>query len=98
MEAVMKVSSFSVFVLLMVISFPITSDAFSRRSHHSEMGPQSAPLNSSQTQSQSEGNSRNASAQAVPEPPVLLLMSFGIGLLGVGTLFQRLRRPDGSSR
>ena len=91
----MKVSGFSVFVLLMLISFPVTSDAFSRRSHHSEMAPQSAPLNASQTL----GDTRevSASAQAVPEPPVLLLMSFGIGLLGVGVMVKRLRRPDGSA-
>lgn len=82
-------SCFSLFVFLMLISFPVTSEAFSRRSHHSEMTPQSAPLNTLQTQTRDD-----VSAQAVPEPPALLLISIGIGLLAVGLTFKRFRRPD----
>ncbi len=77
----------SLFILFMVLSFPLTSDAFSRRSHHSEMGPQTAPLNTNQT------IRHDVSPQAVPEPPALLLMSIGIGLLAVGTVVKRFRRP-----
>ena len=88
----MKLCVLSLFVLFMSLSLPITSDAFSRRSHQSEMGPQSAPLNTSLT----HGDTRDVSAQAVPEPPVLLLMSFGLGVLAVGALVKRYRRPHGS--
>ena len=85
-------SCFSLLVFVMLISFPVTSDAFSRRSHHSEMTPQTAPLNTLQTQPQT----RDVSAQAVPEPPALLLISIGLGLLAVGLTFKRFRRPDSS--
>jgi hypothetical protein len=81
------VSGISLFVLFMVLSFPVTSDAFSRRSHGSEMGPQTTPLNTSQTHGHD-----NVSAQAVPEPPVLLLMSIGLGLFSVGAIVKRVRR------
>ena len=76
----------SLLILFMFISFPGTSDAFSRRSHHSEMGPQSAPLTSQTIRD-------DVSPQAVPEPPALLLMSIGVGLLAVGVMFKRSRRP-----
>ena len=75
----MKILTYcSVFVLLSLLSFPITAEAFSRRSHSSEITQSqavTAPLNTLQTQ--------DVSAQAVPEPPVLLLMSIGIGLLAL---------------
>jgi hypothetical protein len=79
-------SALSLFILLMLMSFPATSDAFSRRSHHSETGPQTAPLNKSQV------TTGDVSAQAVPEPPALLLLSVGVGLFAVGVMFKRLRR------
>ena len=68
----MKISFCSLLLLLAVISLPTTSDAFSRRSSGSEVGPTQALTTPVTT-------TNNGSAQAVPEPPVLLLMSIGIG-------------------
>ena len=80
----------SVFVLLTLISLPITAEAFSRRSHHSEVGPtqQTAPLNQ---------QTRDVSPQAVPEPPVVLLMGIGIGLFAIGSMVMRFRGQRVSS-
>ena len=75
-------------VLCLLISFPATADAFSRRSHSSEMGPHTTPLNTSQTLT------HDVSPQAVPEPPAALLMSIGVGLLGLAAMFKRFRRAD----
>jgi hypothetical protein len=69
----------SVFVLLTLISFPITADAFSRRHSSSELEQnhfQSVPHNS-------QNQTLDISPQAVPEPPVLLLMGIGMGLFAV---------------
>ena len=74
----------SVFLFLVLLSLPTTSEAFSRRSHNSEVGPMQAttvPVN---------GTSTNGSPQAVPEPPVLMLMSIGLGVFGLG--FALLRK------
>ena len=63
----------SVLILFILLSLPTTSDAFSRRSHDSEVGPMqatTAPINS-------------VSAQAVPEPPVAMLMSIGLGVFAL---------------
>ena len=79
-------SGISLFVFLMLISFPATSEAFGRRSHGSEVGPQSAPLNNSDT------TKHDVSPQAVPEPPALLLLTVGVGLLGIGVTIRRFRR------
>ena len=68
-------------VVLAHLWLPTTSDAFSRRSHDSEIGPMQAttvPLT----------NSTNGSAQSVPEPPVLLLMSIGLGVFGLGAIMR----------
>ena len=74
----------SVFLFLVLLSLPTTSEAFSRRSSGSEVaGLQgtTAPVN---------GTSTNGSAQAVPEPPVLMLMSIGLGVFGLGfALFRK---------
>jgi hypothetical protein len=75
MKALMYVS---VVALLTLLSLPTTSDAFSRRSSSSDFTPMqgtTAPVNTTTS---------NASAQAVPEPPVLLLMSIGLGVFGLG--------------
>ena len=82
------ISSIILSAVFMVLSFPVTSDAFSRRSHHSEMGPQTAPLNTSQTIRD------DVSARAVPEPPALLLMSIGVGLMAVGAMLKRFKSPQ----
>ena len=72
----------SVFLFLVLLSLPTTSEAFSRRSSGSEVAglqATTAPVN---------GNTGNA--QAVPEPPVLMLMSIGLGVFGLG--FALLRK------
>ena len=80
----------SVFVLLTLISLPITAEAFGRRSHHSEVGPtqQTAPLNQ---------QTRDVSPQAVPEPPAVLLMGIGIGLFAICSMVVRFRWQRASS-
>jgi hypothetical protein len=79
----------SVFVLLTLISLPITAEAFGRRSHHSEVGPtqQTAPLNQ---------QTRDVSPQAVPEPPAVLLMGIGIGLFAICSMIVRFRGQQAS--
>lgn len=85
-------SSFSLVMLLTIISFPVTSDAFSRRSSHSEVAsPVSTPLKASHTNI-AETTRVDASAAAVPEPPVLWLMSLGVGLVVLGAMFRRARQ------
>ena len=77
------------FVLLGVMSFPITAEAFSRRSHQSDFQQNqtaTAPLNHTQ----------DVSPQAVPEPPALLLMSIGIGVLALCSVIKRFRKEDAS--
>ena len=93
----MKILTYcSVFVLLALISFPITADAFSRRHHSSELGSggvqnpgQSAPNNG-------QSQTLDITPQAVPEPPALLLLSIGIGLFAVYSIIKRFRGQDGS--
>jgi len=76
----------SALLLAVLLSLPATSDAFSRRSSNSEVGPVNAPVQAS--------NYTNGSAQAVPEPPVLLLMSVGVGIFGLGYAVQRFRNQS----
>ena len=77
---------FSVFVLLALIAFPITAEAFSRRTHSSEVTqPQVQVSRDSNTQTQ------NVSPQAVPEPPALMLIGIGIGLFAVFSMIKRFR-------
>lgn len=71
-------------VLAALLSQPATSDAFSRRSHSFEMGPQSGPVQATTV----------TSAQSVPEPPVLLLMSIGVGVCGLGYVIRRFRKQS----
>ena len=76
--------------LFTLSSLPLTAEAFSRRSHHSDVGPSqavTAPLNNT---NQTENS--NISPQAVPEPPVVLLMSIGVGLIGLYSIVKRYRR------
>ena len=80
---------FSVFVLLALISFPITAEAFSRRTHSSEVAQR-------QVQAPRDGNTQTqgtqgVSPQAVPEPPALLLMGIGIGLFAIFSMIKRFR-------
>jgi hypothetical protein len=79
----------SLFMLVTLVSLPTTSDAFSRRSHHSEVSQSQAvtrPLNTSTTEN------GNVSSQAVPEPPALLLMSVGVGLFGIAYAVRRFQK------
>ena len=78
----------SALVLAVLLSLPATSDAWSRRSGSTELGPQTAPLQAS------TGTYTNGSAQAVPEPPVLLLMSIGVGVFGLGHAIQSFRKQS----
>ena len=73
----MKTATYcSLVVLLAFLSLPTASHAFSRRSHHSEVTQSQAvtvPLRVDTTEA------RGVSASAVPEPPVLMLMTIGLG-------------------
>jgi hypothetical protein len=76
----------AVLLLLVLLSLPTSSDAFSRRSGGSEFAPTQAvttPVN---------GATNNVSAQAVPEPPVLLLMSIGFGVFASAYAVKRFRK------
>ena len=77
----------SVFVLFALLSMPVTSDAFSRRTHQSEVGPTqgtNAPLNTT-----------NVSPRSVPEPPVVMLMSIGLGAFGLCyVMMKRFRKQN----
>jgi hypothetical protein len=62
---------------LTLLSLPTTADAFSRRSHGSEVTQSQAvtvPLKAGTIET------RDVSPTAVPEPPVLLLMGIGLGV------------------
>ena len=84
-----KMKSFtygSLLVLAILLSLPTTSEAFSRRSSGSDFVPMqgtTTPVNT---------NTSDVSAQAVPEPPVVLLMSIGLGILALGYGVKGLRK------
>ena len=80
----------SVFVLLTIISLPVTAEAFSRRTNHSEVGPSHVTSYDQKKQTPSS----DISPQAVPEPPVLLLMGIGLGLFAIGSVIARFRGQD----
>ena len=82
----------SVFILLTVMSLPITAEAFSRRTHHSEAGPSQATSFDQKNPTQSS----DISPQAVPEPPVLLYMGIGLGLFAISSVILRFRGQDAS--
>ena len=81
----MKTLYGSVLVLLALLSLPATSEAFSRRSHNSEVAP---------TQAATAPIQNNVSAQAVPEPPVLLLMSIGLGMFVLYSAIKAMRKES----
>jgi len=94
-----------VFVLLALISFPITAEAFSWFSHSSDSselvqnpGHHSARSGHVQNPGQSAplDQTRNVSPQAVPEPPALLLMGIGIGLFAIYSMIKRFRGHNAS--
>src|SRR6185503_14363461 len=69
--------------LVAFLSLPATSEAFSRRSQNSEVAP---------TQAAAPIQKDNVSAQAVPEPPVLLLMSIGLGMFVLYSAIKAIRK------
>jgi hypothetical protein len=81
----MKTLGYSIlFVLLTVVSLPTTSDAFSRRSKGSDFTPTqvvTTPVTTATTD-----------AQSVPEPPVLLLLTVGLGVFALGAGLKAVRR------
>jgi hypothetical protein len=83
----------SVLVLLALLFLPTTSDAFGRRSHGSEVAPVTTPLRAATTDTNGT-NGTNGSAAAVPEPPVLLLMTIGLGLFAVGYAVRTTRKQS----
>ena len=90
-----------VFLIVMLLAGTDSSEAFSRRSSHSDMAqpaPATTNLSSADRTGKSTINGLDVSPQAVPEPPVLWLMSLGVGLLAGGVIVRGLRRPTGSSR
>lgn len=72
----------SALVLAALLSLPATSDAFSRRSSSWEAGPQNVTVPVQAT----------TTPQAVPEPPVLLLMTIAVGMFGLGYAIRKIRR------
>jgi len=98
----MKILTYcGVFVLLTLISFPVTAEAFSRRTHSSEVAQnQGQPSRSGRVQNPGQSASldqtENVSPQAVPEPPAILLMGIGIGLFAVYSIIKRFRGQDAS--
>ena len=86
----------NVFVLVTLISFPMTAEAFSRGADSSELGQQPAQLHQAQTSHDGKTDTQNISAVAVPEPPVLWLMGIGISLFAIFALIKRFRGKNGS--
>ena len=78
----------SVLVLVTFLSLPTTSDAFSRRSSGSEFSPMHA------TTSPANSNTSDVSAQSVPEPPVLFLMSIGLGVFALAAGIKAFRKQS----
>ena len=78
----------SLIVLLTVMSLPATSEAFSRRSSSSEVSQSQVVTRHSKPVNPSS----DVSAQAVPEPPVLLLLSIGLGVFALGYAIHAFRK------
>lgn len=81
----------SLVVFLALLCFPITADAFSRRSHGSEVTQSqtvTAPVKPATVYN------GDGSPTAVPEPPVLLLMSLGVGLFALCSALMGFRKQS----
>ena len=84
----------NVFVLVTLISFPMTAAAFSRAADSSEVFQQPAQLHKAPHDGKTD--TQNISAVAVPEPPVLWLMGIGISLFAIFALIKRFRGKNAS--
>jgi PEP-CTERM motif-containing protein len=84
----------SLIVLLTVMSLPATSEAFSRRSSSSEVSQSQVVTSPHKNKPTRPGSiqSSDVSAQAVPEPPVLLLLSIGLGVFTLGYAIRAFRK------
>ena len=90
----MKILTYcSISLLLALIAFPITAEAFSRRTHSSEVAQRQVPAPRDGNTQRQDGNTQtqDVSPQAVPEPPALLLMGIGIGLFAIFSMIKRFR-------
>lgn len=90
----MKILTYcSIGLLLALIAFPITAEAFSRRTHSSEVAQRQVPAPRDGNTQKQDGNTQtqDVSPQAVPEPPALLLMGIGIGLFAIFSMIKRFR-------
>jgi len=97
----MKILTYcSVFVLLALISFPITAEAFSWFSHSSDsselvQNPGHQPAGSGHVQNPGQSapldQTRNITPQAVPGPPALLLLGIGVGLFAIYSMIRQFR-------
>lgn len=87
----------NVLVLVTFIAFPITAEAFSKRTDGSEVGQHQAQASSDgKHEGRHDGKTEtpNVSPQAVSEPPALLLLGIGIGLFAIFSLIKRFRGHD----
>jgi len=73
-----------------LLFLPPTADAFSRRSHHSETMQTQTVTVPILTDKAGEGG--DVSPRAVPEPPVLFLMSIGLGVFALCSVIRRARK------
>ena len=80
----------SLFILATLACLP-TADAFSRRSKGSEVAPSQVVTTPVQTSSL---DTRDVSPNAVPEPPVHVLMTIGVGVFALAFGIKRLRNQS----
>ena len=86
----MKASICGLVILLAAcFSMPVTADAFSRRSHSSEVTQSQAITSNLNTQTTGD-----VSPQAVPEPPMVLLMSLVVGVFALGAAVKAFRKQS----
>lgn len=71
----------SIFLVLTISTLPSSADAFSRRTHHSEL-PQNQQIVSVPV---------NGESQSVPEPSPFVTLGIGLGLVAVFLVGKRCR-------